>query len=130
MNWHRYRDGLFDSGMPQGSTLGPTLFAAFIDPLLRDFTVKFPQFRLQAFVDDTGLFAPVKSLVDASRHLQPAIDFISPWIVSAGLDFNLSKSQAIIFRYGHVRFSTLPHLHVRNQNLEFIDEVKTFGRCL
>jgi hypothetical protein len=116
------------SGVPQGSILGPTLFIAYIDPLLRQFSVKFPDFLLQAYADDSSQFIPVKkSIADFEALVQPALNFICDWIRSAGLSLNATKCQAIIFRYGRNVLSVEPKFYVDGQLLEFCEEVKYLG---
>lgn len=107
--------------------MGPTLFVAFIDPLLRSFSVHFPDLRLQAYADDSGLLCPVKTLCEITPIVQPAIDFISEWVASAGLDFNISKSHAVIFRYGHGTLPSHPDLFVRGIKIDFCNEVRYLG---
>lgn len=115
------------SGVPQGSILGPTLFTAFIDPLLRQFRLKFSSQHLQAYADDTLLLAPITKWNELADLVQPAINFVSTWVRDNGLEFNDDKTDYIIFRYGHGRLPDLPQLHLSGHVLAPSNEVKYLG---
>ena len=58
-----------DSGVPQGSVLGPVLFLLFIDDITREVTS-----NILLFADDVKLFRPIGSLSD-SQILQHDLDW-------------------------------------------------------
>jgi hypothetical protein len=115
------------SGVPQGSILGPTLFIAYFDPLLQDFKVGFPDLRLQAYADDLLLLIPVADIDDLDRFGQPALDFIEKWISAAGLSFNVSKTQVMVFCYGVLPKVDWVSLFLNGQKLLVATEVKYLG---
>ena len=61
------------SGVPQGSVLGPTLFAAYINDLLNLLTN-----ICKLYADDLKIIAKVESEVD-TRSLQDDIDKVASW---------------------------------------------------
>lgn len=89
--------------------------------------LRFPDFILQAYADDLCLLIPAKLLGDVSKIAQPALGFIDSWITSVGLDVNVSKSQATIFRYQQGNLPFHPLLRLRGQSLAFVEEVKYLG---
>lgn len=115
------------SGVPQGSILGPTLFIAFIDPLLREFERRFPNLALFAYADDLCLLVPWKCVVAGERVTQEALDFIDDWIRSGGLDLNAAKTQAIVFRYRQGQLPVEPVVTLRGQRLAFAESVRYLG---
>lgn len=109
--------------------------SGFIDPLLRLFAERFPDFHIQAYADDTSFLAPLRNLHDFEKLVQPAIDFVDDWVKSAGLDFNIAKTQVTVFRYaqGNLRQNNIyyqPILRLRGQLLAITDEVKYLGVTL
>ena len=74
-----------ESGVPQGSVLGPLLFIIFINDIgegLKGF--------LYIFADDTKQVHPVDSREDADR-LQAEIDKLYEWSIKWSMKFNSSK---------------------------------------
>ena len=65
---------LIESGVPQGSVLGPLLFLVYINDLERNIksNVKF-------FADDTMLFSLVKDPVTSANELNHDLDMIYQW---------------------------------------------------
>jgi hypothetical protein len=113
------------SGVPQGTTLAPTLFIAFINPLLEAFKLKFPHLLLLAFADDLVLLAPSRSSKEIDVHLQPAIDYISDYVASLGLEFNTEKTQASIFQLaGKI---TYPVITLNGKPIVYSNDVKYLG---
>ena len=78
-----------DSGVPQGSILGPLLFTIFINDL--DDDVRNP---LLKFADDTKLWGAVDS-VEGIMRLQNDLDIISNWSKENLMPFNVSKCKVM-----------------------------------
>ena len=72
-----------ESGVPQGSVLGPLLFLIFINDLEANLTsnVKF-------FADDTMLFSIVKDPTISANELNNDLDLIQKWAHQWKLEFN------------------------------------------
>ena len=92
-----------ESGVPEGSILGPLLFIIYINSL--------PDAVLHSktliFADDTKCFRHIKSLSD-QQLLQADLNLLSSWSAVSCLSFNPSKSV-------HISFSSkLPKSYILN----------------
>lgn len=81
-----------NSGVPQGSNLGPLLFLIFINNIREK--IKFVRFLL--FADDIKLFLRIRSLEDC-RKLQEDINAIIDWSIDSKLGFNFQKCSVMCF---------------------------------
>ena len=81
-----------DSGVPQGTVLGPLLFLCHINdlPLAVDSTVRL-------FADDCLLYRDIKSFDDHVK-LQSDLDKLEQWSVKWGMRFNAKKCYILSIR--------------------------------
>ncbi|XP_064390046.1 uncharacterized protein LOC135337956 [Halichondria panicea] len=82
-----------NSGVPQGSILGPLLFSLYIDPLTR--IPLSPGSQLLLYADDILLYSPIRNEFDV-LDLQGDIDAIANWVNTAGLTLNQSKTKLLL----------------------------------
>ena len=78
-----------NSGVPQGSVLGPILFLAYINDLPDGISS-----QLRLFADDTALYLTIKGEEDSSA-LQKDLDLLSVCEKKWDMQFNSSKCQVV-----------------------------------
>jgi len=81
-------------GVPQGSVLGPLLWNAMYDGILR---ITMPEGeRLIGFADDVAVVVTAKKLPDAERICNEAGKRASAWLDSKGLALAAHKTEAVL----------------------------------
>ena len=83
------------SGVPQGSVLGPLLLLIYINDLDEDITSK-----VLKFADDTKLFRKIKQNGDY-EHLQDDLDKLIKWSEKWHMLFNFGKCKCL--HTGHIQ---------------------------
>ena len=85
-----------DSGVPQGSVLGPILFSAFVSPISR--IMEAHGIKYHQYADDTQLYTEVRSLDSTQTEaLSKCVSALTFWFLDNGLQLNSSKTEAMIF---------------------------------
>ena len=114
-------------GVPQGSILGPLLFAIYINDLpkvLRNTTVGL-------FALDTALYCSFQSARDLQTMLNQDLDRLAQWLYQHKLTLNVSKSKFMLIggprklnvQGEGVIQSQLPLSVIINENLSWTDHV-------
>ena len=83
LNGFYYDYSIIESGVPQGSVLGPLLFLIYIN----DFEKKI-RTNVKFFADDTMLFSIVKDPVISANTLNDDLDIIYQWAHQWKMEFN------------------------------------------
>ena len=109
-----------DSGVPQGTVLGPTLFLAFINDLVR--TAKHSQVRL--FADDCVLYREVKNQEDCEL-LQADLENLEKWEEKWSMSFNPDKCNSISITRKRNKLCHSYKLH--NQDLKQVSSTPYLG---
>ena len=76
-------DSLVESGVPQGSVLGPLVFLIYINDLERN-----TKSNIKFFADDTMLFSIVKDPAISADDLNHDLDIIRQWAHQWEMEFN------------------------------------------
>lgn len=108
-----------NSGVPQGSHLGPLLFLLFINDINQN--LKFSKILL--FADDIKLYSIIKSPLDQS-NLQIDLDIIYKWTIENKLKLNISKC-SLLSIYRGCSFDT--NYLINNNFLEKVTKQKDLG---
>ena len=80
-----------DSGVPQGSILGPLLFVLFINDLPAGLS---PETNAAMYADDTKIWRQIHTLADC-YILQNDIDYMQNWAVENKMKFNSTKCKVL-----------------------------------
>jgi hypothetical protein len=80
-----------NSGVPQGSNLGPLLFLLFINDIVEIFSL-----NVLLFTDDVKLYSTIRDISDCMR-LQSNVDVLYGWCRSNGLPLNRDKCYILSF---------------------------------
>ncbi len=79
-----------ESGVPQGTVLGPPLFTVYIDDLETEIERRRLDVLVKKFVDDTKGAKVIRGAEDRDK-MQEALDCLCDWADSWGMAFNYSK---------------------------------------
>ena len=113
-----------NSGVLQGSILGPFLFLIYIN----DFDKATNYFSLRLFADDTSLTATGKDLDVLLQRINSELPAIYEWLCSNRLTLNLRKTKYLVFQPRQkMNFNLYPPLKLADQYLEQSFSVKYLG---
>lgn len=111
------------SGVPQGSNLGPLLFAVFFN----DVCNILPAGCRLVYADDLKMFLIVRSLEDC-RVLQAMIESFEDWCYRNHLSISVAKCMVITF--SRKKKPLVGDYRIRNQPLQRVTTVKDLGVLL
>jgi hypothetical protein len=83
-----------DSGVPQGTVLGPTLFTVYIDDLDVEIERRKLEVWITKFADDTKGGKIIESAADRDK-MQEALNILCDWAETWGMTFNIEKCKVM-----------------------------------
>ena len=120
------------SGVPQGSVLGPLLFAMYISPMAS--VVAAHGLCYHQYADDTQLYMSIQpqSTTEPFRTLSLCVDDVCRWFLENSLLLNPSKTEAVLFgtRIQRSKVATSDGIDVAGTSVPFRDKVKLLGVTL
>lgn len=117
------REIVVSSGVPQGSHLGPILFAIYMNDVLPCLINS----KLVVYADDLKIFNVIKSPMDCGK-IQDDLSNVLNWSVENGLTINSNKCNIISFNVNRQSFDF--NYIIGNQNIERVNCVKDLGILL
>ena len=107
------------SGVPQGTTLGPTLFLLNVNDISNVVTS-----FIKMFADDTKIYREINNAED-TLALQSGLDFLENWTRSWKVKFNPQKCE--VMRITHKQDKSKHPYHLSNAELKSVNSCKDLG---
>ena len=117
--------GNIQSGVPQGSILGPILFVMFIN----DIVYCCENVSIHLYADDAQLYLsrPIGLSEDLISRINDDLDRISSWAERNSLKLNAAKTQALPISHTDFDVTSLPDICVNNVPIKFENVVTSLG---
>jgi len=119
------------TGVPQGSILGPLLFAFYVSPIGR--VVHSHGLLYHQYADDVMLYtALLPSLNNDLAFIERCTSAVSSWFLENALLLNPDETEAVIFgaRQRLAGFDSSSGIDVASSNVSFNDSLKLLGVTL
>ena len=112
-----------NSGVPQGSVLGPLLFLIYINDLVHGLKC-----QSYLFADDTSLFDTSDNMYDSIPRLASDLSFISSWARKWKIKINASKTEGLLInKKANPNPYVIPKIQLNDCQVVFVNEHKHVG---
>lgn len=113
---------LIDTGVPQGSVLGPILYLIYVNELPKISTL----FNTCLFADDTTLIFESKNKNDLVNACNIGINKFYSWCCANRLSINISKTKMMLFS-NILRPSDVSEIYMNSMKIEYASSVRFLG---
>lgn len=115
-----------DMGVPQGSVLGPLLFALYTN----DLPSVCGEVDMQMYADDTVVYVHGSDATSVANKLTNVMGNILNWLSSASLTLNVNKTVAMYFTKTQRLKSSFPCIYANQSQIKVVKEFKYLGLVL
>ena len=103
-----------DTGVPQGSVLGPLLFLLYINDIGSSSNI----LNFQLFADDTCVFYSHKERHVLENTINKELKNVHEWLIANKLSLNVQKSNVLTFRTKNMDNKQILNLNINGEILE------------
>ena len=126
LNGVKSNTSFINTGVPQGSILGPLLFIIYMNDINNASKV----FQASLYADDTSLNTVISAFNANPNHLvstaiNDELNLVTEWLATNKLSLNVSKTKFMLFRSPQKSPNNLPKLELKINDIS-IEQVKTF----
>lgn len=115
-----------DTGVPQGTILGPLLFILYINDLL----TSFPENCIVSYADDTAVISIDKTWTGVETKMNNYLNEIATWLSLNKLSLNITKTSYMTFGNYCDSVPALINIQINGKQLQRVQEAKYLGIIL
>ena len=112
-----------ETGVPQGSILGPLLFLIYINDIVNSSDIV----RFILFADDTSVFFSHKDRRETEKILNIELHKLSNWLTANKLSLNTDKSSVLFFRTKNANNNLDSNISINGTMLKEVISAKYLG---